>query len=205
MKIGLLGGTFDPIHVGHLILAERCREDARLNQVWFMPSYVPPHKQPKGITRFEQRCDMVNLAIVGQPSFRVEPIEKELPPPSYTAHTLAELQMRHPEHTFELIIGGDSLAELPTWYEPHSVVRRARLIAVPRPGVVLPSMDDLATQLGVEVSAIHLQIVDCPLIDIASRRLRADVAAGKSIRYQVPRSIEQYIHERKLYRSEPAS
>ncbi len=200
MKIGLLGGTFDPIHLGHLILAERCREEARLDQVWFLPSYVPPHKQPKGITRFEQRCDMVGLGIIGQPAFRVEPLEKELPPPSYTANTLAELHQRHPGHDFALIIGGDSLAELSTWYEPHRVVQQAELLVVDRPGIVLPTADELANQLNCPAGHVRLQRVPCPLMELASRDIRAAVAAGKSIRYQVPRSVEEYILLRKLYR-----
>src|SRR5688572_5450952 len=113
MHIGLFGGTFDPIHVGHLILAERCREDARLDEVWFLPSYKPPHKAEGQLTRFEQRCEMATLATTGQPAFRVEPIEKELPPPSYTAETLTELRRRHPSDTFALIVGADSLLDLP--------------------------------------------------------------------------------------------
>ena len=106
MRIGLFGGTFDPIHLGHLILAERCREEAGLQEIWFLPSYAPPHKSERAITRFEQRCEMVALATVGQPAFRVERIEKELPPPSYTSETLAELIARNPDDDFALLIGG---------------------------------------------------------------------------------------------------
>src|SRR5262245_21295900 len=109
MRIGIFGGTFDPIHMGHLILAEQCRDQASLDQVWFMPSAHPPHKADKPVTRFEQRCEMIELAIAGHTSFRVERIEKELPPPSYTAETLAELHQRNPEHEFFLLMGSDAL------------------------------------------------------------------------------------------------
>jgi nicotinate-nucleotide adenylyltransferase len=199
MKVGIFGGTFDPVHVGHLILAERCREEAGLDQVWFLPSYAPPHKQGQPITRFELRCDMLALAITGQPAFRVEPIEKELPPPSYTARTLAELRDRHPEHTLALIVGGDSLHDLPTWYEPAKVMERAELVAAPRPGSALPSAADLAAAVGVPPERVRLTVVDCPRVDVSSRDVRRRVGEGKSVRFLVPRSVEEYVRERKLY------
>lgn len=199
MKIGVFGGTFDPVHVGHLILAERCREEAGLDQVWFLPSYSPPHKQGQTITRFEVRCDMLALALTGQPAFRVEPIEKELPPPSYTARTLAELRERHPDHTFALIVGGDSLYDLPTWYEPRRVVEQAELVAVPRPGAALPSAAVVAEKLGVPPEQVRLTVVDCPQVDVSSREVRKRVGQGKSIRFLVPRAVEEYVRERTLY------
>ena len=101
MRIGIFGGTFDPVHMGHLILAEQCRTQAGLDEVWFMPAAHPPHKSGAALTRFEQRCEMIELAIAGHPSFKVERIEKDLPPPSYTAETLAELQRRHPADDFD--------------------------------------------------------------------------------------------------------
>jgi nicotinate-nucleotide adenylyltransferase len=200
MNIGVFGGTFDPPHLGHLILAERCREEAGLDQVWFLASYVPPHKADRVITRFEQRCEMVTLATTGQPAFRVEPIEKELPPPNYTAHTFAELTARHPDHTFTLIIGGDSLHDLSGWYRPAEVVRLAKLVAVPRPGTSLTTAAELAAKIGVPAEAVRLQVVECPQVDIASRDVRQRVKDGKTIRFLVPRSVEEYVRERKLYR-----
>jgi nicotinate-nucleotide adenylyltransferase len=200
MNIGIFGGTFDPPHLGHLILAERCREEAGLDEVWFLVSYAPPHKQGQAITRFEPRCDMVTLAVTGQPAFRVEPIEKELPPPSYTARTLAELKGRHPEHAFFLIVGGDSVQELPTWFEPATVLKLAGLVAVPRPGATLLSASELAAKVGVPPETVRLTVVECPQVDIASRDIRKRVGEGRSIRYLVPRAVEEYVRERKLYR-----
>jgi nicotinate-nucleotide adenylyltransferase len=199
MRIGIFGGTFDPPHLGHLILAERCREEAKLDQVWFLTSYVPPHKADRPITRFEHRCEMVTLATTGQPAFRVEPIEKELPPPSYTVETLAELKARHPEHDFALIVGGDSLNYLSQWHEPRRLVETTALVAVPRPGNVLISAAELASQVGLPVDAVRLQVVDCPQVDIASRDIRERAKAGRSIRYLLPRSVEEFVRERKLY------
>lgn len=201
MRIGLFGGTFDPIHLAHLILAERCREDAALEEVWFLPSYQPPHKSDapgRPLTRFEQRCEMATLATTGQPRFKVEPIEKELPPPSYTAETLAELRHRHPEHDFHLILGADSVVDLPKWHQPQRVVEQAGLVVVPRPGSELWDAARLAAVLG--VASVRIQTVECPLVDISSRDLRKRVSEGKSIRFLVPRSIEEYIRERRLYR-----
>ena len=200
MRIGLFGGTFDPPHLGHLILAERCREDAGLDEVWFLVSYRPPHKTGQPLTRFEHRCEMTTLATTGQPLFKVEPIEKELPPPSYTAETLAELRCRHPTDEFALIVGADSLADLPQWYEPRRVLEQAAVVAVPRPGVETWTADRLAAAVGLPREAVRLTVVDGPLVEVASRDLRQRVAGGKSIRFLVPRAVEEYVREKALYR-----
>jgi nicotinate-nucleotide adenylyltransferase len=200
MRIGIFGGTFDPVHMGHLIVAEQCRTQARLDEVWFVPSHVPPHKADRGVTRFEQRCDMLDLAIKGhEPEFRLDRIEQELDPPSYTARTLGELHARHPGNEFFLLMGSDCLPDLPGWYEPRLVVERAGLVVVPRPGVMLWTAERLAAALGADVSAVRLQFVACPMIEIASRELRRAIADGMSVRYMVPASVEVYIRERKLY------
>lgn len=199
MRIGIFGGTFDPVHMGHLTLAEQCRTQAGLDQVWFVPSAHPPHKAGQGVTRFDQRCDMIELAIAGHPAFRVEKIEQQLPPPSYTAETLAELQRRHPTDEFFLLMGSDGLPDLPGWYEPQRVIERAGLVVVPRPGVMLWTAERLATALGVPVAAVRLRFVACPMIEIASRELRRAVADGMSVRYMVPRAVEEYLNDRKLY------
>ena len=199
MRIGVFRGTFDPVHMGHLILAEQCRDQAKLDEVWFLPSYHPPHKATAAVTRFEQRCDMLELAVAGHPAFRVERIEKELPPPSYTAETLAELRRRHPGNEFALLMGSDGLPDLPIWYEPRRVVEQASLIVVPRPGVMLWTAERLASALGLPTEAVRLRYVACPMIEIASRELRRAVADGLSIRYLVPRAVEEYVRDRKLY------
>ena len=201
MRIGLFGGTFDPIHLGHLILAERCREEANLDEVWFLPSYAPPHKSDRTITRFEHRCEMVALATTGQAAFRVERIEKELPPPSFTSETLAELKARNPEHEFSLLIGGDSLRDLPTWHQPQKVVALAEIVAVGRPGVAAMTAVELAQQLDLPSEEVRLTLVECPQVEIASREIRARFRDGKTIRFLVTRSVEEYIRERKLYAS----
>jgi nicotinate-nucleotide adenylyltransferase len=199
MRVGIFGGTFDPVHLGHLILAEQCRVQARLDEVWFVPSHSPPHKD-KNVTRFEQRCDMLELAVAGHhPAFRIDRTERDLEPPSYTVRTLDHLHARHPGTEFFLLLGSDCLPDFPGWFEPHRIVALAGLVVVPRPGVMLWTADRLALALGVGVSAVRFQLVACPPIDLASRELRRSVADGLSIRYMVPRAVEEYIRERKLY------
>ena len=199
MRVGIFGGAFDPVHVGHLVLAERVRDDAGLDLVRFLPSYKPPHKADRQLTRFETRCDMVTLATTGQPAFALDAIEKELPPPSYSVNTLRELALRHPGDTFSLILGADSLHDLPTWYEPRELLQLAELIVVPRPGVELVAADALAASLGVGVGEVRLRVVECPLMGVASRDLRRRVGEGKSVRFLVPRAVEEFVRERGLY------
>lgn len=201
MRIGIFGGTFDPIHMGHLILAEQCRQQAKLDRVWFLPAAHPPHKSEYPVTRFEQRCEMIELATAGHPAFRIERLEKELPAPSYTAKTLAELHRRHPEDEFFLLMGSDGLPDLPGWFEPRQVIEHAGLIIVPRPGVMLWTAERLALALKIEATAVRLQFVACPMIEISSRELRRAVADDMSIRYLAPRAVEEYIRDRKLFSS----
>lgn len=199
MRIGIFGGTFDPVHLGHLIMAERCREDARLDQVWFLPSFRPPHKADRTVSRFDHRAEMLTLAATGQPSFRIDTIEHDLPPPSYTAETLAVLGEKYPDDEFHLLVGGDVLPDLPKWYQPHRVLEQAGLVVVPRPGTPNWTREQLAAALELPADAVRLRVVVSPLIDIASREIRQRVAAGQSIRFLVPRSVEEYVREKKLY------
>jgi nicotinate-nucleotide adenylyltransferase len=200
MRIGLFGGTFDPPHVGHQILADRCREEAGLDEVWFLVSFRPPHKPDGTVSGFDDRVAMVQAAVEGVTGFRVELIESELPPPSYTAHTLAALIERHPGADFRLILGADSVVDLPQWFEPKSVLTRAGLIVVPRPGVEAWSTERLAAAVGVPPAMVRMQTVPCPLIEIASRVLRKRVADGKGIRFLVPPAVEAIVRDRNLYR-----
>src|SRR5689334_15801292 len=114
-KVGIFGGTFDPGHLGHLIMAEQCREQAELDQGGFVPAARPPHKQDQPLTAFVQRVEMLALAIAGMPAFRVDELEKDRPGPSYTAEPLQELQARNPDTQFALLLGSDTLPDLPGW------------------------------------------------------------------------------------------
>lgn len=201
MRVGILGGTFDPVHYGHLILAEQAREQGRLDQVWFIPAPRPPHKDEDGVTRFEQRVEMLNLALAGQPAFRVDEIEKDRPGLSYSVDTLAELHARHPGDEFFLLVGSDTVADLPKWREPRRLLQSAGLLVMVRPGYPLPDLEQLRRELGMAGEPLRLETLEIPAIDIASRDLRRRVAEGRSIRYFVPRAVEMYILEKKLYRA----
>src|ERR1700730_14321167 len=147
MRIGVFGGTFDPVHYGHLILAEQCREQGRLDQVWFLPAARPPHKGEDAISRFEHRAEMLALAAAGNPAFRVEPIEKDRPGPSYTSDTLTELRRLHPADEFFLLIGSDTLKDLPTWHQPRRVIESAALLVMRRPNNDLMPLEELRARL----------------------------------------------------------
>ncbi|HTU18992.1 MAG TPA: nicotinate-nucleotide adenylyltransferase [Gemmataceae bacterium] len=201
MRVGIFGGTFDPVHTGHLLLAEQGREQGRLDEVWFVPTAHPPHKDEPALTRFEQRVEMLALAVAGNRAFRIEELEKERPGPSYTADTLAELRRRHPSHEFLLLVGSDTLLDLPHWYLPLRVLEQADLLVMARPGSAVLSVEELRARLHAPDSLpLRLEVVEMPQIDISSRDLRRRAAAGRSLRYFLPRAVECYIHDKKLYR-----
>src|SRR5690348_1068987 len=166
MRVGIFGGTFDPVHTGHLILAEQGREQGRLDEVWFVPAAHPPHKDEPTLTRFEQRVEMLALALAGNPAFRIDELEKERPGPSYTVDTLDELRRRHPGHEFLLLIGSDTLLDLPNWYQPLRVLEQASLLVMARPGSPVLPADVLRQRLHLpEQTPLRLQMVETPLID----------------------------------------
>jgi nicotinate-nucleotide adenylyltransferase len=201
MRVGVFGGTFDPVHTGHLILAEQAREQARLDAVWFLPAPRPPHKDEGWISRFEQRVEMLSLAVAGNPAFRVEDMEKERAGPSYTVDTLAELRRRHPGGEFFLLVGSDTLRDLPGWHEPVRLLELVGLVVMQRPGHPVPSAAEFRARLGLPESVpLRLAVVEAPQIDISSRDLRGRAAAGRSLRYFLPRAVEVYIAEKHLYR-----
>jgi nicotinate-nucleotide adenylyltransferase len=200
-RIGIFGGTFDPVHLGHLNLAEQCREQAGLDQVWFVPAARPPHKQDAPLTPFAQRVEMLALALAGHPAFRIEEMEKDRPGPSYTADTLAELRRRHPDAELFLVLGSDCLPDLPGWRDPGRILDLATLLVVARPHWPVWSTEQLRAALGLAADRpVRLQVVQVPLIDLSSTELRRRVAAGRSLRYLVPRAVECYIENHHLYR-----
>src|SRR5258708_219518 len=201
MRLGIFGGTFDPIHVAHLILAEQCREQGRLDEVRFVVAAHPPHK-PQPATPFAQRVEMLALAISGQPAFRVEEVERDRPGPSYTADTLEELSQREPGAELVLIIGSDSLRDLPQWYQPLRIVQRVELLVVARPEYPIPALAELRAMLHLdERMPLRLQVAEAPLLPIASRDLRRRLREGRSVRYLIPRAVAAYIAEKGLYRA----
>jgi nicotinate-nucleotide adenylyltransferase len=201
MRIGVYGGSFDPIHFGHLILAEQCREQAALDEVWFVPAARPPHKLEMPLSSFEHRVAILHLALDGHSGFRIDTLEAKRPGPSYTADTLDELHRSHPGNEWYYLLGSDSVPDLPKWHEPARIVARAALIVMERHGSPTPNSADVEKLIGVSRGQSRMQKIDVPLIDLASRDIRQRVAAGRSIRFMVPELVENYIREHRLYGS----
>lgn len=202
MRLGIFGGTFDPVHYGHLLLAECCREQCRLDQVWFMPAATAPHKLALGVSAAEHRVAMLELAVGGQESLRVSSLEIDRGGVSFTVDTLAELQAADAARELFFLMGADSLHDLPTWREPGRICQLATLVIVARPGqppVDFAPLQMIASTERIEVFRQHL--VTMPQIDLASRDIRRRCAAGESIRFRTPRAVEEYIRTHGLYRS----
>jgi len=203
MRLGLLGGSFDPVHYGHLLLAECCREQAQLDEVWFLPAATSPHKQSQTRTPAEQRVEMLQLAIAGQESFRLCRTEIERGGISYTVDTLAQLSAEAPARELFFLLGADSLEDLPRWREPDLICQLALPLVVSRPGAPPPNFGVLARLVSPErLDEIRRHHVEMPQIDLSSRDIRSRVASGLSIRYRTPRAVEKYIETHGLYRAD---
>lgn len=198
MKLGIFGGTFDPIHHGHLILADQCREACGLDEVWFVPAASPPHKDDSAITSAQQRAEMVELAVAGCPDFVVSRIEMERQGPSYTVDTLQQLTDEDSNRELFLIIGADSLEDLPKWREPERIASLATVVAVNRGRETLPDQSALDRMFGAAMAS-RVKVVDIPPVDISSTDIRARIAAGRSVRFLTPRAVEAYVREAGFY------
>lgn len=197
-RIGILGGTFDPPHVGHLWLATLAADELGLRRVLFMPAAQPPHKR-NVMTPAAQRLLMTRLAIAGNPAFELSFIEIERGGPSYTVDSLVALrEIYGPEVGLYLLMASDSLAQIDTWREPDRLLALAEWAVAPRPGVPMPERSALDARFGEAAARIHL--LDGPTLDVSASEIRRRVAAGRAIRYLVPRAVEELIVERRLYR-----
>jgi nicotinate-nucleotide adenylyltransferase len=194
--VGLLGGTFDPPHVGHLLLAECARDQLHLDKVLFLPVGHPPHKQQDRVTAAAHRLAMTRLAIAGHDAFQVDTTDLERPPPHYTVTLLPLIAGRHPGAAIWLLLGGDSLRDLPGWYRPEELPRMCRLAVLPRPGAAV-DMSNLKRQVPWLETAVD--ILDGPAVAIAGRHMRRWAALGRSLRYMTPTSVISYIQQEKLY------
>lgn len=202
MRLGLYGGTFDPIHMGHLLVAETCREAARLDQVWFIPAATSPHKATRETTSGNQRVAMLQLAIGGHPSFHVCELELDRGGLSYTVETLELIHTQHPNDELFFLMGGDSLIDLPLWKAPQRICELATPLVVARPDAPEPDFEPLTKFVDPNrLKNIREQQVTMPQIDLSSTEIRSRVTHGKSIRYRLPRAVEKYIAAEKLYQA----
>ncbi len=197
-RLGIFGGTFDPIHYGHLILATEVRYALALDRVLFLPAGQPPHKQGWTVSPAVHRVAMTRLAIADDPAFELCLYDVERGGLSYTADTLEALAGRHRGAELYFLMGEDSLRDLPTWYQPARIVGLAELGVATRPGVAL---DLEAVLRAVPAARGRVHLVPMPPIGIASHDLRRRVQVGEPIRYLVPPAVEAYIAEHGLYRT----
>lgn len=198
MNIGVLGGTFDPIHHGHIIVAKETIARLNLAEVLFIPAGQPWLKADSPISVAAHRVQMVHLAIAREPHFKLSTMEVERAGPSYTVDTIAELQAqlgRGDELFF--ILGWDNLAQFPKWREPARLIKMCYLVAVPRPGYPLPDLGSL--EAAIPGLSQRLILLDEPEVDIGSTEIRERVGQGLSVRHLVPEAVDEYIRQHKLY------
>jgi nicotinate-nucleotide adenylyltransferase len=209
MRLGIFGGTFDPVHYGHLLVAEQCLEQCRLDQVWFLPAGIPPHKLEQTIAPGKARAEMLELAIAGHDRFRVDRRELERTDPCFTVDTLAALCAEDASRELYFILGADSLADFPTWREPRRILELACLAVANRGGGPVPDLGPLLAAVGRPSQVVQhagdwlesrVHGVAIPGTDISASDIRRRVRDGKSIRYMTPRAVECYIETHGLYK-----
>ncbi len=202
MKLGIFGGSFDPVHYGHLLLAESCREQLNLDKVFFVPAGIPPHKRETRLTPAVHRLAMLELAIAGEADFEICRYEIDRSEISYTVDTLRWFRGQFPEAELYLLVGADMLNDLPNWREAAEICRLAVPVGVRRGGTAPPAPERLLPLLSAErLEQFKKTHVDMPLIALSASEIRRRVQQGQSIRFRVPKAVEQYILHQGLYRN----
>ncbi len=200
MRLGIFGGTFDPVHHGHLILAELCRERCRLDEVWFLPTASPPHKPQSEFTATETRIEMLQLAVADNERFAVNRYEADRGGVNYTVDTLRHFRKKMPKREFFFLMGADMLQDLPNWREASVVCKLATVVSVRRAGLPQPDFRGIAEVASVEqIKAIHRHQVEMPAIEISSTDIRNRVGRGRTIRYLTTPAVAQFILSHGLY------
>lgn len=199
-RLGIYGGSFDPVHLGHLLLAETCREECSLDRVLFLPCRQSPHKPHGAVATGQQRAEMLEFAVAGDPRFGVCRIELERPGPSFTVETLRQLCDEQPESELFFLMGADSLTDLPLWREPLTILELATVVAVNRGHRPPPDLILLESRLG-PIVRDRVQIVTMPGIELSATEIRERVRSGRSLRFRVPRAVEEYIRQNGLYQT----
>ena len=200
MRLGIFGGSFDPVHTGHLVLAESCRVQANLDQIWFVPCHQQPHKEEGPIATARQRVEMIEFAIAGHDAFAVSKIELERGEVSYTIDTLREVKQLQPDAELFFLMGDDSLESFASWKEPGEICNLACPLVVNRPGAGEVDLSPLMQFVDDErFELFKTLVIQSPRIEISSTDLRERFSQGVSARYLTPRSVEKFIDTQKLY------
>jgi len=203
MRYGIYGGSFDPIHWGHLLLAETCLRKAGLDRVVFVPTGVSPHQSKTRQTSGEWRAEMIELAIAGYDEFSVSRFEIEREKTSYTVETLRHFRDSLLDAELFLLVGADMYYDLPRWYEVREILKIVIPIGVYRPDAPMPHAEVFQDLVSPErLDMFRQYIVKMPLIEISSTMIRDATANGKSIRFLLPRAVEMYVHSHRLYQTE---
>jgi nicotinate-nucleotide adenylyltransferase len=195
-RIGILGGTFDPPHIGHLILAECALDALHLNRLLFVPAADPPHKQDETITPVTHRLAMLERALAGNERLAISRADVDRPGPHYSLDMVQIIQAEYPQAELYFVMGGDSLRDLPKWHRPQEFIKCCRLAVMRRPGT---EIDPAMHEAIIPGLAQRVMMIDAPLIDISSSTITQRHMQGKSIRYLVPDSVRDYIETHQLY------
>ena len=205
-ELAIFGGSFNPVHLGHLIIAECCLEQAHLDRVLFMPAATPPHKQNSPLACPEDRIEMLRLALASHDKLDISLNECDRGGISYTVDTVSELLARLPNDRLSLILGPDALRDLPSWRKPQEIIELVRILAIERHGIddIEKTLQEpqlkalLSNKQSQQIKAERIQV---PGIGIRANQIRKAVAAGHSIRFRTPRNVEQFINNKQLYRT----
>lgn len=197
MRIGIFGGTFDPIHLGHLLIAEQVAEALRLSRVVFVPGGIPPHKEASSVkASAHDRLDMVEAAVSGNERFVVDRVEVDAGRPMHSVETVPLVKQRHEGEEWFFISGADEVSNLLSWKEPDKLLEEAAMVAATRPGYDISNLDHLEKELR---NFDRILPVECTRVDISATGIRRMLVEGKSVRYLVPEKVHKLIHDRGLY------
>lgn len=191
--IGLLFGSFNPIHVGHLALANFAMEYAPFDQIWFVVSPQNPFKDRKALAPAQSRLEMVAIATKEEPRFKICDLEFSLPTPSYTINTLQKLKESYPDNHFSMIIGSDNLLNIERWHDSHRLLKENSILVYPRPGFPLENADIMHNET--------VKVLKAPVLEISSTLIRKGISEGKQLRFLVPSGVYDYIKNNRLYNS----
>jgi nicotinate-nucleotide adenylyltransferase len=199
LRLGLLGGTFNPPHIGHLVCAQEAWVQLGLDRVLLVPVHTPPHKQAAGDAGVEQRVALCEAAVAGDAHLAVSRVDADVPGRSYTVDTLNRLHEARPEDHLTFIVGGDMAASLPEWREPRTILERCTLGVAARDGV---GREQILERLDRELpgAAERIRFFDMPRIDVSSTLVRSRIAAGRPVRYLVPDAVADHVERQGLYR-----